>query len=65
MVGAQSVVIPSGARVESEQSLYNYNRIHLYLKKALEKNGSEAGEAGVGAENDSGKNEKSSKKTTN
>ena len=65
MVGAQSVVIPRGARVESEQSLYNYNRIHLYLKKALDKNGSEAEEAGAGAENDSGKNEKSGKKTTN
>ena len=65
MVGAQSVVIPSGARVESEQSLYNYNRIHLYLKKALDKNGSEAEEAEAGAENDSGKNEKSGKKTTN
>jgi anionic cell wall polymer biosynthesis LytR-Cps2A-Psr (LCP) family protein len=34
-IGNQSVVIPRGANVDSESSLYNYNKIHLYLRKQL------------------------------
>lgn len=37
-IGMQSVVIPAGANTESEYSLYNYNKIHLYLRKELNKN---------------------------
>ena len=36
MIGSQSVVIPAGANVESDYSLYNYNRIHLYLREELD-----------------------------
>ena len=35
-IGSQSVVIPAGANVESDYSLYNYNRIHLYLRSQLD-----------------------------
>jgi LCP family protein required for cell wall assembly len=35
-IGGQSVVIPAGANVDSEYSLYNYNRIHLYLRNQLD-----------------------------
>ena len=35
-VGEQSVVIPAGANVDSDYSLYNYNRIHLYLREQLD-----------------------------
>lgn len=35
-IGGQSVVIPAGANVDSEYSLYNYNRIHLYLRAQLD-----------------------------
>lgn len=35
-IGSQSVVIPAGANVDSEYSLYNYNRIHLYLREQLD-----------------------------
>ena len=35
-VGNQSVVIPKGSNTESESTLYNYNKIHLYLRKELE-----------------------------
>lgn len=36
-IGNQSVVIPAGANVESDYSLYNYNRIHLRLREELDK----------------------------
>ena len=36
-IGNQSVVIPSGANVDSDYSLYNYNRIHLRLREELDK----------------------------
>ncbi|MBP5675055.1 LCP family protein [Candidatus Saccharibacteria bacterium] len=36
-IGAQSVVIPAGANVDSDYSLYNYNRIHLYIREQLDK----------------------------
>lgn len=35
-IGEQSVVIPAGANVDSDYSLYNYNRIHLYLRSELD-----------------------------
>lgn len=35
-IGNQSVVIPKGASVDRESSLYNYNKIHLYLRKELD-----------------------------
>ncbi len=34
-ISNQSVVIPRGANVDSESSLYNYNKIHLHLRKKL------------------------------
>jgi LCP family protein required for cell wall assembly len=36
-IGKQSVVIPRGADVNSDYSLYNYNKIHLYLRSELDK----------------------------
>ena len=36
-IGSQSVVIPKGANVNSESTLYNYNKIHLYLRDELDK----------------------------
>ena len=36
-IGNQSVVIPKGANVDNERTLYNYNRIHLYLRDELDK----------------------------
>ena len=35
-IGNQSVVIPKGANVDSESTLYKYNKIHLYLRKQLD-----------------------------
>ena len=36
-IGKQSVVIPRGANVDVDSSLYNYNKIHLYLRQELNK----------------------------
>ena len=36
-IGNQSVVIPRGANVNNDNSLYNYNKIHLYLRQELDK----------------------------
>ena len=35
-IGNQSVVIPKGANVDNDRTLYNYNKIHLYLRKELD-----------------------------
>ncbi|MBQ6486466.1 LCP family protein [Candidatus Saccharibacteria bacterium] len=35
-IGNQSVVIPKGANVDSDYSLYNYNKIQLYLREQLD-----------------------------
>ena len=35
-IGNQSVVIPRGANVDSDRTLYNYNKIHLYLRDQLD-----------------------------
>ena len=34
-IGSQSVVIPKGADTENANTLYNYNKIHVYLRKEL------------------------------
>ena len=54
-IGNQSVVIPKGANVDNERTLYNYNRIHLYLRDELDKDTKEfdnkkAGESDDGTE---------------
>ena len=36
-INGQSVVIPRGANIDSESSLYNYNKIQVYLRKELKK----------------------------
>lgn len=36
-IGSQSVVIPKGADTENANTLYNYNKIHVYLRKELKK----------------------------
>ena len=35
-IGNQSVVIPKGANVDNDRTLYNYNKIHLYMRKELD-----------------------------
>ncbi len=36
-IGNQSVVIPKGANVDNDRTLYNYNKIHIYLREELDK----------------------------
>ena len=35
-IGGQSVVIPAGANVNIERSIYRYNKIHIYLRDELD-----------------------------
>ena len=40
-INSQSVVIPSGASTTSEYSLFNYLKIQNYLRKEIDKHGTE------------------------
>ena len=53
-IGGQSVVVPSGANINVDSTLYNYNKIHLYLRDRLDEASEKYDDSLKSSENDSG-----------
>jgi anionic cell wall polymer biosynthesis LytR-Cps2A-Psr (LCP) family protein len=53
-IGGQSVVVPSGANINVDSTLYNYNKIHLYLRDKLDEASEKYDDSLKSSEDDSG-----------
>lgn len=61
-IGSQSVVIPAGASVDYESSIYNYTKLQKYLRSEIDKTGASS-ENGADSSSDSDSDGTGSKKS--